>query len=115
MGKKNDVVAIHETGRQLETQTMELYQVNQLTDQAQRNKSWLFGELELRNKAFQVIRDLLPTNLWDLLLRTESNEIKYLREATELIERWQQQLQDGQPVSRPPSEHGEVILIERQW
>ena len=43
----------------------------------------------------------------------ESNEIKYLREATELIERWQQQLQDGQPVSGPPSEHSEVILIER--
>ena len=45
----------------------------------------------------------------------ESNEIKYLREATELIERWQQQLQDGQPVSRPPSKHSEVIFLERQW
>ena len=44
----------------------------------------------------------------------ESNEIKYLREATDLIETWQQQLQDGQSVSRPPSEHSEVILIERQ-
>ena len=38
----------------------------------------------------------------------ESNEMKYLREATEVIERWQQQLQDGQPVSKAPSEHGEV-------
>ena len=45
----------------------------------------------------------------------ESNEIKYLREATEVIERWQQQLQDGQPVSRAPSEHGEVTLVEKQW
>ena len=45
----------------------------------------------------------------------ESNEIKYPREATEVIERWQQQLQDGQPVSQAPSEHGEVILIGRQW
>ena len=44
----------------------------------------------------------------------ESNEIKYLREATDVIERWQQQLQDGQPVSKAPSEPGEVILIERQ-
>ena len=43
----------------------------------------------------------------------ESNEIKYLQEATELIEKWQHQLQDGQPVSRPPSEHSEVILVER--
>ena len=30
----------------------------------------------------------------------ESNEIKYLREATEVTERWQQQLQDGQPVNK---------------
>ena len=44
----------------------------------------------------------------------ESNEMKYLREATELIEKWQLQLQDGQPVSRRPSEHSEVILVERQ-
>ena len=43
------------------------------------------------------------------------NDIKYLREATELIDKWQHQLQDGQPVSRVPSEHGEVIFIERQW
>ena len=42
----------------------------------------------------------------------ESNEIKFLREAT-VIERWQQQPQDGQPVSKALSEHGEVILIER--
>ena len=45
----------------------------------------------------------------------ESNEIKYLREATEVMKRWQQQLEGGQPVSKAPSEHGEVILIERQW
>ena len=48
-------------------------------------------------------------------LDRESNEIKYLREATEVIERWQQQLQGGQQVSKAPSEHGEVILIEQQW
>ena len=44
----------------------------------------------------------------------ESNETKYLREATELIEEWQHQLLSGQPMSGPPSEHGDVILVERQ-
>ena len=44
----------------------------------------------------------------------ESDEIKYLREATELIEAWQHQLPSGQPMSGPPSEHSEVILVERQ-
>ena len=44
----------------------------------------------------------------------ESDEVKYLREATELIEAWQQQLQGVLPVSEPPSEHSEVILVERQ-
>ena len=43
----------------------------------------------------------------------ESNETKYLREATELIEEWQHQLLSGQPMSGPPSEHGEVILVEQ--
>ena len=44
----------------------------------------------------------------------EINETKYLREATELIEAWQHQLLSGQPMSGPPSEHAEVILVERQ-
>ena len=44
----------------------------------------------------------------------ENNETKYLREAKELIEEWQHQLLSGQPMSGPPSEHGEVILVERQ-
>ena len=48
------------------------------------------------------------------VLDRESNEVKCLREGTEVIERWQDQLQDGQPVSRPSSEHSEVIVIERQ-
>ena len=43
----------------------------------------------------------------------ESDEIKYLREATELIEALQHQQQSGQPMSGPPSEHCEVILVER--
>ena len=36
------------------------------------------------------------------------------RWSQELIEKWEHQLQDGQPVRRPPSEHSEVILVERQ-
>ena len=42
----------------------------------------------------------------------ESNEIRYLKQATELIEEWQNQLQGVPPVSRPSSEHGDVVLIE---
>ena len=41
----------------------------------------------------------------------ESNEVKYLREATELIEEWQFRLQDGRRVSAPASVHGEVIYF----
>ena len=43
----------------------------------------------------------------------ESNEAKYLRDATELIEEWQYRLQSGQRMSGPASDHGELILIER--
>ena len=55
-----------------------------------------------------------PTSRVSKVPDRESNEIKYLREATDLIEKWQHQLQDGQPVSQPSSEHSEVILVERQ-
>ena len=41
----------------------------------------------------------------------ESNEVKYLREATEIIEGWQMQLQGGHTMSGPPSEHSEVVLV----
>ena len=44
----------------------------------------------------------------------ESNKIKYLREATEMIEEWQRQLQRGHSGSHPSCEHNEVVLIERQ-
>ena len=43
----------------------------------------------------------------------ESNETKYLRETTELIEEWQFRLQGGQRMSAPASDHGEVIFFER--
>ena len=45
----------------------------------------------------------------------ESNDIKYLREATDLIDAWQQQLQGVPPVSRPSSDHVDVVFIERRW
>ena len=44
----------------------------------------------------------------------ESNLVKCLREATELIEGWQLQLQGGEAMNGPSSEHSEVILVERQ-
>ena len=49
-------VALYETGGQLESQRMELYQANHLSDQAQREKSWRCEELDLRNKIFQKDR-----------------------------------------------------------
>ena len=48
--------ALFETGMQLESQRMELYQANQVTDQTRSYKSWLCEELEFRNKAFQKDR-----------------------------------------------------------
>ena len=48
------------------------------------------------------------------VLDRESNEIKYLIEATELIEEWQKQLQGVPPVNLQASEHDEVVLPERQ-
>ena len=45
---------------------------------------------------------------------TESNEIKHLKEATELFEEWQKQLQGVPPVTLQASEHEEVVLVERQ-
>ena len=44
----------------------------------------------------------------------ESNEIKYLREATELIDEWQKPLQEVPPVSLHASKHEEVVLVKRQ-
>ena len=41
---RNADTALDETFRQLESQRVELYQTNQLTYQAQGEKSWLFRE-----------------------------------------------------------------------
>ena len=48
------------------------------------------------------------------VLERESNEIRYLKEATELIEEWQKLLQLVPPVNLHASQHEEVELIERQ-
>ena len=44
----------------------------------------------------------------------ESNEIRYLKQATELIEKWQLLLQGVQPATAQTFEHEEVVLVERQ-
>ena len=48
--RRNADIALCETTRHLESQRVELYQANQRADQAQREKSWLLGELDTRNK-----------------------------------------------------------------
>ena len=61
--RRNADIALYETSQQLETQGQELCQANQLTDQARREKSWLFGGLDMRNKSFPGrSRKRLPIN-----------------------------------------------------
>ena len=43
------------------------------------------------------------------VLDRESNETKYLREATDMIEEWQDLLQQGPSVSHPSCEHSGVV------
>ena len=54
--RRNADIALYETGMQLQSQRMELYQAAQLSDQAQREKSWPSEKLEMRNRAFQEDR-----------------------------------------------------------
>ena len=54
-GKESTLILLFmKTSRQLESQRMELYLANQSTDQAQREKSWLFEELGMRNRAWRT-------------------------------------------------------------
>ena len=48
--------ALYETGKELQSQRVELNQANQLTDQTRGEKSWLCDEIEMRNKAFREDR-----------------------------------------------------------
>ena len=54
--QRNADIALYETNRDLESQTLELYHANQLADQAQREKINLCGELDMRNRLFQESR-----------------------------------------------------------
>ena len=47
---------LYETGMQLQSQRMGLFQADQLTDQTRKEKSWLCDDLEMRNRAFQEDR-----------------------------------------------------------
>ena len=53
---RNADLALYETGMQLQSKMMELYQANQLSDQTRREKKWPCDELEMRNRAFQEDR-----------------------------------------------------------
>ena len=45
--------ALHETGMQLHSQRMELYQANQFSDHSQREESWLCTELDRKERFLQ--------------------------------------------------------------
>ena len=56
-------MVLDETSRELESQRLELHQANQWADQAQREKSNLCGELELKKRLFpEKSRKKLPRN-----------------------------------------------------
>ena len=75
------LTALHESGIQLQSQRMELYQANQWTDQSQREKSWKCTELEMRDRAlqedrtksFQITEDLIR------MCFTDAERVKHLR------------------------------------
>ena len=48
--------SIRRTGQHLESQRMELYRTNQVSDQAQREKTWPCEALDLRHTVFQEDR-----------------------------------------------------------
>ena len=50
--RRNADIALFETTRHFEPQRVELYQANQRVEQAQREKSWLFGELDFEKQRF---------------------------------------------------------------
>ena len=74
-------LALYETGVQLQSQMMELYQANQLTDQTRREKSWLCNGLEIRNRAFQEDRTRICQQIEELrtICCTEAERARQLR------------------------------------
>ena len=84
-----------------------------ITDEHARAEGHVNDGIGSLGEAMQAVAKATPSLTCGVPDR-ESNETKYQREATELIEEWQHQLLSGQPMCGPPSEHGEVILVERQ-
>ena len=60
---------------------MELYQANQLTDQSQKEKSWLCTDLEMRKRALQEDRVKSYQEIEDLrrICCTEAERARHLR------------------------------------
>ena len=73
--------ALHGSGIQLHSQRMELYQANQLTDQSQKEKSWLCTDLEMRERALQEDRVKSYQEIEDLkrICCTEAERARKLR------------------------------------
>ena len=73
--QRNSDIAICKTNRELESQRLELYQVNQWADKAQREKINLCGELEMRNRLLQQSRarncQEIEELRWNLLRRNK--------------------------------------------
>ena len=51
--QRSSEIALYETYRELEPQRLQLHQANMWTDNAQRERINLCGELDMRNKLFQ--------------------------------------------------------------
>ena len=88
--RRNADIALYETTRHLESKRVELYQANQRADQAQREKSWLLGELDTRNKRLSWRSRKRLRNNWritkNLLARSwksSSIEVWWVLHATE--------------------------------
>ena len=77
----NAEIALYETGIQLQSQRMELYHANQLTDQTRREKIWLCDELEMRNRALQEYRARICQEIKQLRFSccTEAERARQLR------------------------------------
>ena len=59
--KRNSDIALYEINQEFESQQLQL--ANQWADQAQRNKTSLYGELEMRNRLFRENEEKMAKNL----------------------------------------------------
>ena len=76
--KRNSDIALHEINQEFGSQWLQLQQANQWADQAQRDKTSLYGELEVMNRFFREHQaKRLPRNLGiheNLLWRSRSSK-----------------------------------------